>query len=64
MFDLLIMAVVHVLLSVYFLVDKLTVTVLPQAVYPRVWFLYDWLYRAAVRIAPYEIPPVYEGMPY
>lgn len=58
------MALAHVLLLCYFVVDKLAAAVLPVAVYPRAWPLYDWLYRAAVRIAPYEIPPVYEGMAY
>jgi hypothetical protein len=50
------------LLNTYFLLEVILVRLLPQAIYIRSWALYDWIYRAAVKLAPFDIPDIYEGV--
>jgi hypothetical protein len=62
MFELITMVAANWLLNLYFLLDRVVSSVLPLALCERIWPLYDWLYRVAVAVSPYDIPPIYEGI--
>lgn len=60
--ELLWMMLASVLMNIYFLIDTILGAILPLSVYSRAWGLYDWVYRAAESVSPFDIPPIYEGI--
>ncbi len=62
MIDVLKMVITNLLLHLYFLLDNISAVTLREDLYAFMAPLYDRIYSAAVRIAPFDIPPIYEGI--
>ena len=62
MLDLIKICSTDLLLRFYLTLDNVSVRLMPLALYMRLAPAYDRVYWFAVALAPYDIPPIYEGV--